>query len=308
MFPDYARLAEAVFNSRPDDIVALRAICDRTDALREQVGEDDPRVQAGEHQANELKGMFTRRIAWACAQQDPRIGLRRKESGQHATRGDGVAHSTDALMLRDTGQICDVMSDRNWSWNANPADTQPLDQWLAAQPEPGDVPVPVDVKDRAFVLAGLTALYATLGVRPTGSGTGATDIAYYADKVIETGGWTSNTERNENNIGYWSGRIKSDLEKQGTPLPGPGPSLPPPAPSEDLKPRLAALEELVAHQGAQLESQRQRLELYQALEQRVKDLEDRPAPALELPELVAEGNTGRIYGHAHPVTLKVRKA
>lgn len=143
-FPNFADLAAAVFNARPADVSTLRRLCDETDALRAAKGEDDPGVQAGEVAVNNLKGMFTRRIAWACHQHDPRFGLRRKTSGQLATRPvDGVTHSTDALMLSDSGQIVDAMSDRNWSWGVSPGDTQPIDQWLAPLPEVGDgVPLP----------------------------------------------------------------------------------------------------------------------------------------------------------------------
>lgn len=150
--PDFSTLAESVFNSYPEDVTRLNALCDQCEADRAQFGEDDPRVQAGESKVNNLKGLFTRRIAWACFQQDDRFGLRRKTSGAVATRADGVQHSTDALMLHDDGQIVDVMSDRKWSWNATPGDTQPREQWVKPLPPEGDavpaptpLPVPVPV-------------------------------------------------------------------------------------------------------------------------------------------------------------------
>ncbi len=63
--PDLSTLAEAVFNSYPEDAKTLNAWCDQTEADRAQFGEDDVRVQAGEGRVNSLKGLFLRRIAWA---------------------------------------------------------------------------------------------------------------------------------------------------------------------------------------------------------------------------------------------------
>lgn len=143
--PNFESLARSVFNLYPADIAALRQVCDETDALRARAP-GDPGVAAGETRANNLKGLFTRRIAWACHQHDIRFGLRRKTAGQLATRpSDGLTHSTDALMWRDTGNIVDVMSDRNVSWLQNDADTQPLDQWVEPLPEGEGAPsLPVD--------------------------------------------------------------------------------------------------------------------------------------------------------------------
>lgn len=154
--PDFSSLAETVFNSYPDDVTRLNALCDQCEADRAAFGEDDPRVQAGESTVNNLKGLFTRRIAWACFQQDDRFGLRKKTSGALATRSDGVTHSTDALLLHDDGQIVDVMSDRKWSWNATPGDTQPREQWIKPLPPEGEpvptptpVPVPIPTPETA---------------------------------------------------------------------------------------------------------------------------------------------------------------
>lgn len=64
--------------------------------------------------------------------------------------------------------------------------------------------------DEAGILAALTKQYGDLNVKPTGPGTGPTDISYYAQKISETGGLTPD------NINYWfgpSGRIASDLAK-----------------------------------------------------------------------------------------------
>lgn len=184
--PDFSTLAQTVFSSYPEDVTRLNALCDQCEADRAAYGEADPRVQAGESTVNNLKGLFTRRIAWACAQQDPRFGLRRKTSGALATRGDGVTHSTDALMLKDDGQIVDCMSDRKWSWGVTPGDTQPLDQWIKALPpegEPVPAPTPVPVPspipsteptpqpaptvDLDALAARVTALYAALEARVT---------------------------------------------------------------------------------------------------------------------------------------------
>lgn len=142
--PNFESVARQTFESRPAEIAQLRRICDETDALRAQFGEDDPRVQDGELRANALKGMFARRIAFAVHQIDARFGLRRKESGGRAIRPiDGASLATDVLMLQDTGQIVDVMSDRNASWGVTAGDTQPLNQWVLPLPEVGDQPIPV---------------------------------------------------------------------------------------------------------------------------------------------------------------------
>lgn len=145
--PNLESVARAVFNAYPADVATLRQVCDETDAFRAQFGEGDPRVQAGEVRANNLKGLFTRRIAWACFQQDARFGLRRKTVGQLATRpSDGLTHATDVLMWKDTGNIVDVMSDRDVSWLQNDADVQPVSEWVAPLPEgvsPAPDPQPV---------------------------------------------------------------------------------------------------------------------------------------------------------------------
>lgn len=62
------------------------------------------------------------------------------------------------------------------------------------------------------ITAKVNDYYKSIGVTPTGPGSGPTDAAYYAGKVAETGGLTPD------NIGYWfgpSGRIASDLGKAG---------------------------------------------------------------------------------------------
>lgn len=59
--------------------------------------------------------------------------------------------------------------------------------------------------DPAFINAQLQSVYKGLGVQPTGPGSGPTDIAYMAGKVLETGGWTPQ------NASYWPDRIKQEL-------------------------------------------------------------------------------------------------
>lgn len=137
--PNYATLARTVFQSFPADIAQLRAWCDETDNIRNQ-NPNDPRVAAGETKVNNLKGLFTRRIAWALWQADPRFGLRAKTIGQIATRPvDGKTHSTDAVMWEPTGNIVDVMSDRDVSWGQDDNDMQPRDQWMRPLVEEGPV-------------------------------------------------------------------------------------------------------------------------------------------------------------------------
>jgi|SRR5579872_6668945 len=64
--------------------------------------------------------------------------------------------------------------------------------------------------DPSAIQAQLTANYKSLGLTPTGPGTGPTDIAYYAKQIAATGGLTPQ------NSAYWfgpSGRIASDAAK-----------------------------------------------------------------------------------------------
>lgn len=170
--PNFESLARSVFNLYPSDIVELRKVCDETDALRARAP-GDPGVAAGETRANNLKGLFTRRIAWACHQHDIRFGLRRKTIGQRATRpADGLEHATDVLMWKDTGHIVDVMSDRNVSWLQNDADTQPLDQWVeplqeglgspTVPAEPSQPPADTELKARVQALEATTTRQAQL--------------------------------------------------------------------------------------------------------------------------------------------------
>lgn len=68
--------------------------------------------------------------------------------------------------------------------------------------------------DPNAIMAQLQANYKSLGVSPTGQGTGPTDIAYYAQKIADTGGLTPQ------NSAYWfgpTGRIATDLSKSGAP-------------------------------------------------------------------------------------------
>jgi hypothetical protein len=69
--------------------------------------------------------------------------------------------------------------------------------------------------DRNYVMQQLANWYASQGLTPTGPGTGPTDINYYADKVLETGGWTNQTAQGGNNIGYWTNRIAGDASGAG---------------------------------------------------------------------------------------------
>lgn len=75
----------------------------------------------------------------------------------------------------------------------------------------------------------------------------------------------------------------------------------PPSPVFDPSSLETAIRELRSSVGGQTEH-------LATLERRVTDVEQRPAPAFELPELVVEGNTDRFWGHGHSVNLTVRKA
>jgi hypothetical protein len=76
---------------------------------------------------------------------------------------------------------------------------------------PGATPgAPAAASSGDPVIDALTANYAALGTKPTGPGTGPTDIAYMAQKINETGGLTAD------NTKYWfgpQGRIAAELAK-----------------------------------------------------------------------------------------------
>jgi len=83
---------------------------------------------------------------------------------------------------------------------------------------------------------------------------------------------------------------------------------PPPLPDlTALTARVAALDVLTASQALRLQEQQTLLVQQNAVLAQVIDrlhlLED--TPPFELPELVAEGSTSRIWGHGHPVRLAV---
>lgn len=77
---------------------------------------------------------------------------------------------------------------------------------------------------------------------------------------------------------------------------------PPPPPTDDLKARVQALEATASAQAMLL---REHTDAIARLTARLQVLED--APEGELPAIVAEGTTGRVFGHSHPVRLLVRK-
>jgi hypothetical protein len=84
-----------------------------------------------------------------------------------------------------------------------------------AQQAASSSPASTDPMNRDYIRSQLTTLYQGLGKSPTGRGTGPTDIDYYIDKIIETGGWTPQ------NAGYWQNRIPQDVRGQ-TPSLGAG--------------------------------------------------------------------------------------
>jgi hypothetical protein len=91
------------------------------------------------------------------------------------------------------------------------------------------------------------------------------------------------------------------------------PADPPPVPPADdaLARRVALLEATVLAQAGSITALRNNLvdvlEALMAVTRRLENL-DVPAPPFELPPLVAEGTTGRVFGHGHPVRLTVRRA
>jgi hypothetical protein len=82
------------------------------------------------------------------------------------------------------------------------------------------------------------------------------------------------------------------------------PPPPPPPPVVNLEPRVAALETLFASLEGALNTTQQALT---GVTKRVDTIEHAPPPVIELPALVAKGNTNRVWGHAHTVELDVTK-
>lgn len=157
--------------------------------------------------------------------------------GDHAS---GPGYATDYLISVNEGYVgYDLLGDgggaNNPQWIGPETDAEMVDRnrknfGEPVQPAGG---APADPMDPSFVRRELSKLYASWCVTPGPSG--PTDIEYYIGKIIETGGWSSNTARGENNIGYWTGRIKSDggFSNCG--------GVPTPSPVVDLDPILAAL-------------------------------------------------------------------
>lgn len=71
--------------------------------------------------------------------------------------------------------------------------------------QPGSAVSSGNPTDPAYIKSQLQQLYAQHGVTPTGSGSGPTDIDYYAQQIASTGGWQGG------NASYWTSRIASDL-------------------------------------------------------------------------------------------------
>lgn len=128
---------------------------------------------------------------------------------------------------------------------------------------------------------------------------------WHLDRVKETGGGPR-----------YKGRTDLFLPAK---LDGGAPQDPPTEDEDDellmriatLEGRIVALEQDVAAKGAVIMSLEQRAVGFaselQALRDRVQQLEDRPAPEPALPELVAEGSTGSMWGHRHTVRLNVSR-
>lgn len=92
------------------------------------------------------------------------------------------------------------------------------------------------------------------------------------------------------------------------PTPAPPPPQPEPQPSFDPAPILKAIAELQARIDLMVPTIAGLGQKLQKVEEQLALLENRPTPVAELPELVAEGDTSREYGHGHHVRLIVRKA
>jgi hypothetical protein len=84
----------------------------------------------------------------------------------------------------------------------------------------------------------------------------------------------------------------------------PDPSAAPTAALTDLKNRLLELERVIERQAKRLtDSEATAAELAR----RIETLESKPDPTIELPELFVEGPTDRVLGHAHTISLSVRR-
>ncbi len=92
-----------------------------------------------------------------------------------------------------------------------PAYQQPQNVLGSSQTTPTSGTMPTggsgNPQDHAFIQCQLANVYKTMGLAPTGPGTGPTDIAYMAQKVAETGGWTPQ------NASYWPQRIADEVAK-----------------------------------------------------------------------------------------------
>ncbi len=93
-----------------------------------------------------------------------------------------------------------------------------------AAPAPTPTPTPIPVPpagaywlDRDYILGQLFAtVYGPYHAVPGPRGTGPLDSDYYIDQIVATGGWRNPIPTTgENNIGYWTSRISSDLERAG---------------------------------------------------------------------------------------------
>jgi hypothetical protein len=79
-----------------------------------------------------------------------------------------------------------------------------------APPAAGGASTATSPSDPSAILAALTDNYTKLGVRPTGPGSGPTDIAYFAKQIAATGGLAPT------NTSYWfgpTGRIAQEIAK-----------------------------------------------------------------------------------------------
>ncbi len=131
--------------------------------------------------------------------------------GQNAVSGGPSPTNPNAFNLAAFNQGTQTIQDQLNQSPAGQAPTSGPQQSATAPPSPGTPPSPSPTPtDQAGILAALTKQYGDLGTKPTGPGTGPTDISYYAQKIAETGGLT------QDNINYWfgpSGRIANDLAK-----------------------------------------------------------------------------------------------
>lgn len=113
--------------------------------------------------------------------------------------GNPITESPEELNPGDPNVHDSTTTTKPWIPAATPAAPQ-------AAPAPTPAASAPDLNDLGYITSQLQGVYKGLGVTPTGPGSGASDIGYFAQKVKDTGGWTPD------NAKYWQERIPNELK------------------------------------------------------------------------------------------------